>query len=55
MSAIYNQADFQNVVLTVLACVVLIIGVGCLYSFIRAIILFVFSGSKDDSSKDRSK
>jgi formate hydrogenlyase subunit 3/multisubunit Na+/H+ antiporter MnhD subunit len=51
MSAIYNQANFQNAILTLLACVVLIIIVWCFYTFIRAIILFVFSGNKEDNKK----
>lgn len=51
MSAIYSNADFQNVVLTVLACVVLAVFVWCLYTFIRAIFFFIFSGAKDENKK----
>ena len=51
MSAIYNQANVQNAILTALACVVLIIIGGCIYTFIRAIILFIFSWTKEDNKK----
>ena len=51
MSAIYGNADFQNVVLTVLACVVLAVFVWCIYTFIRAIFFFIFSGAKDENKK----
>lgn len=51
MQAIYTNADFQNFILTVLALVVLLVLVGCVYTFIRAIILFVFSHNKEDNKK----
>ena len=51
MSAIYGNADFQNVVLTVLACVVLGVIAWCIYTFIRAIFFFIFSGAKDENKK----
>ncbi|MCX6823737.1 MAG: hypothetical protein NT085_01285 [candidate division SR1 bacterium] len=51
MNAIYSNANFQNVILTVLALVVLLVIVGCIYTFIRAIIMFVFSHSKEENKK----
>ncbi|EKD25606.1 MAG: hypothetical protein ACD_80C00012G0022 [uncultured bacterium (gcode 4)] len=51
MNTIYSNADFQNVILTVLALVVLLVIVWCIYTFIRAIILFVFSHSKEENKK----
>lgn len=51
MSVLYNQASVQNAILTALACVVLVIIIGCIYTFIRAIILFIFSGTKEDNKK----
>ncbi|MCX6825323.1 MAG: hypothetical protein NTY80_03795 [candidate division SR1 bacterium] len=51
MNSVYSNADFQNVILTVLALVVLLVIVGCIYTFIRAIILFIFSHSKEENKK----
>ncbi|MFA6256349.1 MAG: hypothetical protein WC606_04145 [Candidatus Absconditabacterales bacterium] len=51
MNSIYANADFQNVILTVLALVVLLVIVGCMYTFIRAIIMFIFSNSKEENKK----
>lgn len=51
MNAVYTNASFQNVILTLLALVVILIIVGCLYTFVRAIILFVFAHNKDDNKK----
>ena len=51
MNAIYDNADFQNVILTVLALVVILVIVGCIYTFIRAIIMFIFSHSKEENKK----
>ena len=51
MNAIYSNADFQNVILTVLALVVILVIVGCIYTFIRAIIMFVFSHNKEENKK----
>jgi TctA family transporter len=51
MNAIYTNASFQNVILTVLALVVILVIVGCLYTFVRAIIMFVFAHNKEDNKK----
>jgi len=51
MNAVYTNDDFQNIILTVLALVVILVIVGCIYTFIRAIILFVFSHSKEENKK----
>lgn len=51
MNAIYGNASFQNVVLTVLACVVLAVVGWCVYTFVRAIFFFIFSGAKDENKK----
>ncbi len=51
MNAVYTNADFQNVILTVLALVVILVMVWCIYTFIRAIIMFVFSHNKEENKK----
>ena len=51
MNTIYENANFQNFILTVLALVVLLVIVWCIYTFIRAIIMFVFSHSKEENKK----
>ncbi|MFA7718184.1 MAG: hypothetical protein WC875_05715 [Candidatus Absconditabacterales bacterium] len=51
MTSIYDQATFQNVILTILACVILAVVLGCLYTFIRAIFFFIFSGAKEENKK----
>lgn len=51
MNAVYSNADFQNVILTVLALVVILVIVWCVYTFIRAIIMFIFSHSKEENKK----
>jgi len=51
MNSIYANADFQNVILTVLALVVILVIVGCIYTFIRAIILFIFAHNKEENKK----
>lgn len=51
MNAIYDNANFQNVILTVLALVVILVIVWCIYTFIRAIIMFIFSHSKEENKK----
>jgi NADH:ubiquinone oxidoreductase subunit 6 (subunit J) len=51
MNAIYTNASFQNIILTVLALVVIIVLLGSVYTFIRAIILFIFAHSKEENKK----
>ena len=51
MPDIYRQTTMADVVLTIFAIIVIIVIAGCLYSFIRAIILFVFSWSKEENKK----
>ncbi len=51
MNAVYSNADFQNIILTVLALVVILVIVWCIYTFIRAIILFVFAHNKEENKK----
>lgn len=51
MSAVYGNDTFQNVVLTILACVVLGVLVWCIYTFIRAIFFFIFAGTKEENKK----
>lgn len=43
--------SFENIILTILAIVVLLIIIGCIYTFIRAIFLFVFSWAKEENKK----
>lgn len=49
--ALYTNANVQNVILTVLALVVLLMIVWCVYTFIRAIILFLFAHGKEENKK----
>ena len=42
------DSSFEEVVLYILAWIVLIICLGCIYAFFRAIILFVFSNWKNE-------
>ena len=42
------DSSFEEIVLYILAWIVLVICIGCIYAFIRAIILFVFSNWKND-------
>lgn len=51
MSEVFNQADFQNIILTILAIVVLVILGGSIYTFIRSIFLFIFAQSKEENKK----
>ncbi len=51
MNAVYTNASFQNIILTVLALVVIIVLLGSVYTFIRAIILFIFAHSKEENKK----
>lgn len=51
MTSIYANADFQNVILTILACVILAVLLWCIYTFIRAIFFFIFAGTKEDYKK----
>jgi hypothetical protein len=51
MPDIYKQSTFQDLVLTILAIVVMVIAIGCIYSFIRAIFFFIFSQGKEDKIK----
>lgn len=46
-----QNTSFENIILTVLAIVIIMIVVGCIYTFIRAIFLFVFSSSKEENKK----
>jgi len=43
--------SFESIILTVLAVVIIVIVVGCMYTFIHAIILFVFASSKEENKK----
>jgi hypothetical protein len=38
-----TDSSFEEIVLYILAAIVLLICIGCIYAFFRAIILFVFS------------
>ena len=42
------DSSFEEIVLYILAWIILVICIGCIYAFIRAIILFVFSNWKND-------
>ncbi len=51
MPDIYNQTKLEDVLLIIFAIIVIIILFWCLYSFIRAIFFFIFSGWKDEQKK----
>lgn len=51
MNAMYTNSSFQNLILTILALVVIIVLLGSVYTFIRSIILFVFSHNKEENKK----
>lgn len=51
MNAVYTNTNFQNIILTALAIVVLVVLLWSLYTFVRAIILFVFSHAKEENKK----
>ncbi|MCF7835188.1 hypothetical protein K9M48_04020 [Candidatus Gracilibacteria bacterium] len=46
-----KQATVENIILTVLALVIIAICIGCIYAFVRAIFLFIFSQGKEDKIK----
>lgn len=46
-----KQATVENIILTVLAIVVIAICIWCIYAFVRAIFLFIFSQWKEDKIK----
>lgn len=43
--------SFESIILTVLAVVMILIVIGCVYTFVRAIFLFVFASSKEENKK----
>jgi ABC-type Fe3+ transport system permease subunit len=51
MVDIYNNTSVENIILTALAMVVLMILWWCMYTFIRAIFLFIFAGTKEENKK----
>ena len=51
MNTWMSQSTVQNAILIVLALMVIIICVWCIYSFFRAIFFFIFSQWKDDKLK----
>lgn len=46
-----KQATIENIILTVLALIVIAICIWCIYAFVRAIFLFIFSQWKEDKIK----
>ena len=51
MNAMYTNSNFQDLILTILALVVIIVLLGSVYTFIRSIILFIFSHNKEEKKK----
>jgi formate hydrogenlyase subunit 3/multisubunit Na+/H+ antiporter MnhD subunit len=51
MPDVYKLSTFQEMVLSILAIVIMIIAVGCIYTFIRSIFFFIFSQGKEDKIK----
>lgn len=51
MPGIYKQTSIEDIILSVFAVIVIVILIGCLYSFFRAVFLFIFAGSKEESKK----
>ncbi len=46
-----KQTTVENIILTVLAIIVIAICIWCIYAFVRAIFLFIFSQWKEDKIK----
>jgi len=51
VDAISQNTSFENIILTVFALIIIAIVIGCIYTFVRAIFLFVFSSSKEENKK----
>ncbi len=51
MSTTYGPDTVSNIILFVLASIVILIAAWCIFSFIRAIFLFIFSQGKDEKIK----
>lgn len=51
MPDIYQQWGFEEIVLYVLGAIILIICWGCIYAFLRAIFLFIFSKGEEKEIK----
>ncbi|PZM87566.1 MAG: hypothetical protein DLD55_00600 [candidate division SR1 bacterium] len=51
MPDIYQQGGFEEIVLYALGAIVLIISGGCIYAFLRAIFLFIFSKGDEKEIK----
>jgi len=51
MPDVYKQLTFESIILTILAVLILVVALGCLYAFIRAIIWFIFSHGDTEKIK----
>ena len=51
MPDIYKQETLQNIILTILWIIVIVVVVGCIYTLIRAIFFFIFSHQKEEFKK----
>ena len=51
MPGVYQQAGFEEIVLYILAALVIVIWLGCVYAFFRAIFLFIFSKGDEKQIK----
>jgi len=51
MPDIYKQLTFEYIVLTVFAVLVLAVLIGCIYAFVRAIVMFIFSHGDPEKIK----
>lgn len=51
MVDIYSYTSLEDVMLTIFAIIVIVVMIGCLYAFFRAIFFFIFSGGKEEQKK----
>lgn len=51
MPEIYEYSTVENIILTILAVIVIMISIWAMYAFFRAIFLFIFSGGDDEKIK----
>jgi len=51
MPDVYKQVNFETIVLTILAALVLAVALWAIYAFVRAILMFIFSHGEEDKIK----
>jgi len=51
MPDVYKQITFENIVLTILAAIVLVVAIGSIYAFVRSIYMLIFSHGEAEKVK----